>query len=83
MFITDHTPKPQKYNTTSPSEDLEFFQIKKAMEDYAKDASAPRKAKKKTELTLADIIDPLHTTEVLEDGAKYYKLEESDVMTKA
>lgn len=43
VYVTDHTPKQKKYITTSESEDEQFFQIQKAIDEYNKDATAPKK----------------------------------------
>ena len=39
--MTDHTPKDKKYFTTSKSEDEQFFNYKKSLEEYKRGGDLP------------------------------------------
>ena len=34
VYVTDHTPKVKKFNTNSESEDLQYYNYMKSLEDY-------------------------------------------------
>jgi len=36
VYVTDRTPKPKKYSTTSKEDDEDFFNYQKSLEEYHK-----------------------------------------------
>mgnify|MGYP007100711705 CR=1 FL=1 len=73
VFITDHKPREQKFNTNSEEEDKEFFLISKAIEEYGKGVKGPELTKKWKARAL-DALYPLANHQTLDDGAKYLKI---------
>lgn len=79
VIVTDYTPKPNRYHTTSVKDDKAFFEYSKALKDYNGDASAPRVCQAKEISILERIRNPLPGAVNLEDGSHYYKLEDNEL----
>lgn len=82
VYVTNHEPKTKKYFTTNSKEDEEFYRYKQAVADYNSDTKA-KEAKKTFKFEkgtfLQKIFDPMAGAERLENGALFYKLEDSEL----
>ncbi len=82
VYVTDHVPKPQKYNTTSEEDDKEFFEIKKEFDEYNKDASGPVRTPKPIGRSILDVFEPSKFQKQNSEGVYFQKLEDRDLLNK-
>ena len=80
VYTTDHVPKQKKFNTLSDAEDRQFFEHLKRIEDYNRDSAQSKPAARRFEKgsLLQRITDPLAGAVRLENGTRYYELNDQD-----
>lgn len=83
VYVTDHTPRDRKFMTHGEEEDLAFFEYKKRLEAYNKDAKLeeiPLEAPKfKKGSLLAFLSQDIPGAVKLSDGSFFYKMDDEEV----
>ena len=79
VYTTDHVTKPEKYHTTSKSEDREFYAIKQAIYDYNKDAQSVKEVKESEGYFEDQYKDVLPGSVTLSNGTRYYRVDQDEM----
>lgn len=80
VSVTDRKPRDQKFATLNSGDDQEFFEYKKAVEEYNSDATSVRK--KSQPLTVDELLEDLPGSVKLQDGSDFLVVTEDDISSE-